>query len=79
MKKKLKLLAGIAGILILILLAGFAFYVRDYYHADPSVERYMGSLDNVYTEEIPEGLFLDGGRRQDRLCRPLGLFPRLRD
>ena len=60
MKKKLKLLAGIAGILILILLAGFAFYVRDYYHADPSVERYMGSLDNVYTEEIPEGLFLDG-------------------
>ena len=60
MKKKLKLLAGIAVILILFLLAGFAFYVRDYYHADPSVERYMGSLDNVYTEEIPEGLFLDG-------------------
>ena len=60
MKKKLKLLAGIAGILILILLAGFAFYVHDYYHADPSVEGYMGSLDNVYTEEIPEGLFLDG-------------------
>ena len=49
MKKKLKLLAGIAVILILFLLAGFAFYVRDYYHADPSVEGYMGSLDNVYT------------------------------
>ena len=67
MKKKLYLFSGIAVILLLCLLAGFAFYVHDYYHADPSVEQYMEYRDEVYTREITEGLFLDGPGRERAL------------
>lgn len=67
MKKKLHLFSGIAGILLLFLLAGFAFYVHDYYHADPSVEQYMEYRDEVNTREITEGLFLDGPGRERAL------------
>ena len=65
--KTKKLVLGLVFILLIVIIAGCAWYLSDYYHAAAEVSDYLqGSCDLTITK-IDDGLFIDGSGTEDAL------------
>lgn len=58
--RKLKVAAKILTVCLVLGIAGFLWYVNDYYHSEPFVEAYLQGNETIQVSEIKEGIYLDG-------------------
>lgn len=58
-KKGRKIAAAVMGLILIVMLSAF-FYVKDYYHSDERVKKYLQGNEQVAVSEIADGLFVDG-------------------
>ena len=65
--KTKKLVLGLVFILLIVIIAGCAWYLSDYYHADAEVSDYLQGSSDLTITELDDGLFIDGSGTEDAL------------
>lgn len=54
-------------VIVILAVAFLLWYVNDYYHSDETVDQYMDGNTLVETEEIDQGLYIDGPGNESAL------------